>query len=233
MPDPSQPPKFQGMDSLVQGLRRFRTEVHENQREFFKSLIQGQDPDFLFITCCDSRVQPDVILQSKPGDMFILRNIGNIVPPHGTENSVQAAVEYSVKVLGVKHIIVCGHSHCGAMGGVLKPESLAGLPAVADWLRYADATRQIVEENYGHLEGEEKLNAAIEVNVLVQLENLKTLPVVAPRLMRNELSLHGWVYRFETGEVAAFDPEANGFVAVEKAHLPSVRPVMTAPAPGA
>ncbi|MEW4566307.1 carbonic anhydrase [Tautonia sp. JC769] len=221
------------MHRLIEGLHRFRESVFPDRKAFFESLAQGQNPDFLFITCCDSRVQPDVVLQSNPGDLFILRNIGNLVPPHGADNSVEAAVEYSIRVLGVKHIIVCGHSYCGAMEAFLNPQNLAMLPSVVKWLQYADSTRQIMAENYGHLEGKERLDKAIEINVLVQLEHLTTLPSVAPRLMRGELDLHGWVYRFESGDLSAYDPEANCFVDVEKAHLPSIRPVHSTPtAPG-
>lgn len=220
------------MQRLINGLHRFREGVFPERKEFFQKLAQGQDPDFLFITCCDSRVQPEVLLQVDPGDLFILRNIGNLVPPHGADNSVEAAVEYAIRALKVKHIIVCGHSHCGAMKAVLHPEELTDLPSVAHWLRNADATRRIIEENYPHLDGDQKLDRAIEENVLVQLEHLMTLPSVAPRLMRGELNLHGWVYRFETGDVSAYDPEANRFVELEEAHLPSIRPVhSTGPGP--
>lgn len=217
--------KAKPMKRLINGLHRFREGIFPERREFFEHLAEGQSPDFLFIACCDSRIQPEVLLQTNPGELFILRNIGNLVPPHGADGSAEAAVEYAIRALGVKHIIICGHSHCGAMKAVLNPEQLADLPSVATWLRHADATRRIIEENYPHLEGEARLDKAIEENVLVQLEHLMTLPSVAPRLMRGELNLHGWVYRFETGEVSAYDPEANGFIEVEEAHLPSIRPV--------
>jgi len=213
------------MQRLINGLHRFREGVFAAHKADFEALAQGQNPDFLFITCCDSRVQPEVLLQAQPGQLFLLRNIGNLVPPHGQDQSVEAAVEYAIKALDIKHIIVCGHSHCGAMKAVLQPEGLESLPAVADWLRYADATRQIVQENYGHLQGEALLDTAIQENVLVQLEHLMTLPSVAPRLMKGSLNLHGWVYRFETADVLAYDPEAGHFTAVEQAHLPSIRPV--------
>jgi len=213
------------MHRLINGLHRFREGVFAEHKADFEALAKGQSPDFLFITCCDSRVQPDVLLQVQPGQLFLLRNIGNLVPPHGQDTSVEAAVEYAIRALNVKHIIVCGHSHCGAMKAVLEPESTNELPAVADWLRHADATQQIIQENYSHLQGEELLNAAIQENVLVQLEHLMTLPSVAPRLMRETLNLHGWVYRFETADVLAYDPEIGQFVAVEQAHLPSIRPV--------
>lgn len=211
------------MNRLIQGLNQYRSGVFSNQEHMFKKLAEGQNPDYLFITCCDSRVQPEVLLQADPGELFILRNIGNLVPPHGAGSSVEAAVEYSIRALGIKDIIVCGHSHCGAMAAVLNPESLADLPTVSAWLTYADATRRIMQENYSHLEGDDLLNAAIQENVLVQLEHLMTLPSVAPALMRGELKLHGWVYRFETGSVLTYSPESNSFSEVGNELLPAVR----------
>ena len=213
------------MQRLIDGLHRFREGVFTDRKAMFERLAEGQDPDVLFIACSDSRVQPEVLLQADPGELFMVRNVGNLVPPHGTESSVEAAVEYAIKALNIKDIIVCGHSHCGAMKAILHPEHLDELPAVASWLRHADATRRIVVENYGHLQGDALLNAAIEENVLVQLEHLMTLPSVAPRLMRGELNLHGWVYRFETGEVRAYNPEAHRFDAVEDVRMPSIQPV--------
>lgn len=211
------------MNRLIEGLHRFRSDIFADQERLYKALAEGQDPDYLFITCCDSRVQPDVLLQANPGDLFILRNIGNLVPPHGAKSSVEAAVEYSVRVLGVKDIIICGHSHCGAMAALLNPESLADLPTVSSWLTYADATTRIIKENYGHLEGAARLDAAIQENVLVQLEHLMTLPSVAPALMRGDLKLHGWVYRFETGSVLTYSSESDSFVEVGEELLPAVR----------
>ena len=213
------------MQRLIDGLHRFREGVFTDRKAMFERLAEGQDPDVLFIACSDSRVQPEVLLQADPGELFMVRNVGNLVPPHGTEAGVESAVEYAIGALNIKDIIVCGHSHCGAMKAILQPEQLDGLPAVASWLRFADATRRIIAENYTHLQGDELLNAAIEENVLVQLEHLMTLPSVAPRLMRGELNLHGWVYRFETGEVRAYDPESHRFAAVEDVRMPSIRPV--------
>jgi carbonic anhydrase len=200
------------MQKLIQGIHRFQKDIFRSREGLFQQLAQGQQPDTLFITCSDSRIDPNLLTQSEPGELFIIRNAGNIVPPHGAAPGGEVAtVEYAVAALGVKDIIVCGHSHCGAMKGLLHPEQVAELPAVSAWLGHAEATRRILRENYGHLEGERLLTAAIEENVLVQLEHLRTLPAVAARLSRRALHLHGWVYKIETGEVFAYDPEAEQF----------------------
>jgi carbonic anhydrase len=137
------------------------------------------------------------------------------VPPHGAANGGEAAtIEFAVAALGVKDIIICGHSHCGAIQGLLRPEIVAALPAVSSWLSHAETTRRIVRENYGHLDGEQLVTATVEENVLVQLENLRTLPAVASRLVRGDLHLHGWVYKIETGEVFAYDSTIGQFVPV-------------------
>lgn len=186
-------------------------------QELFEHLAQGQNPETLFITCSDSRVDPILLTQARPGDLFILRNAGNIIPPHGTPDGGEAAtIEYAVTVLGVRDIIICGHSHCGAMQGLLHPQTTASLPAMSSWLRHAEATRTIMQANYGHLEGERLLIATIAENVLVQLENLRTLPSVAARLLSGELHLHGWFYKIETGEVWAYDVSGGTFIPVKR-----------------
>jgi carbonic anhydrase len=156
-----------------------------------------------------------LLTRSKPGDLFILRNAGNIVPPQDAPSGGEAAtIEFAVAALGVKDIVICGHSHCGAMRGLLQPEQVASLPAVSSWLSHAEKTRHIVKENYAHLDGDRLLTATVEENVLVQLENLRTLPLVASRLVRGDLHLHGWVYKIETGEVFAYDMTCGQFVPV-------------------
>lgn len=204
------------MQKLIQGIHTFREETFQNEREHFERLARGQAPETLFITCSDSRINPNLLTNTGPGDLFILRNAGNIIPAYsGQSGGEVATIEYAVTALGVKDIIVCGHSHCGAMAGLLKPESLKDVPNVAGWLRNADATRRIVEENYADLEGESRLKATIQENVLVQIENLRTHPAVAARLARNALRLHAWVYKFETGEVFAYDPRTGQYDLVE------------------
>lgn len=203
------------MQKLIEGIHQFQEENFRPLQGLFEQLSRGQNPETLFITCSDSRIDPNLLTRSKPGDLFILRNAGNIVPPHGAANGGEAAtIEFAVAALGVKDIIICGHSHCGAMQGLLNPELVAPLPAVSSWLSHAETTRRIVRDNYGHLEGNKLLTATVEENVLVQLENLRTLPAVASRLVRGDLHLHGWVYKIETGEVFAYDFIIGQFVPV-------------------
>ena len=203
------------MQKLVQGIHEFQDHVFRSRREFFERLATGQKPLALFITCSDARVQPNLLTQTDPGDLFILRNAGNLIPPHGSANGGEAAtIEYATAVLGIEDIIVCGHSGCAAMQSMLNPETMAGLPAVAEWLRHTDATRQIVRELYGHLEPEKRWTAAVEENVLVQLEHLRTHPSVAGALAGGRLKLHGWVYKIETGQVFTYEPESGQFVAL-------------------
>jgi carbonic anhydrase len=209
------------MQKLIQGIHKFRSQDFRPLQGLFEELAKGQNPETLFITCSDSRIDPNLLTRSKPGDLFILRNAGNIVPAHGAVNGGEAAtIEFAVAGLGVKDIIICGHSHCGAMKGLLQPELVSSLPSVASWLHHAETARRIVKENYSHLDGDRLLMATIEENVLVQLENLETLPAVASRLVRGDLHLHGWVYKLETGDVFAFDFQSGQFVAVAERQYP-------------
>lgn len=200
------------MRKLFEGVQRFQDEVFLEHRDLFAKLALGQAPEVLFITCADSRISPSLLTQTKPGELFIIRNAGNIVPPHGAANGGEGAtVEYAVAVLGVKDIIVCGHSDCGAMKAVLKPETLDELPTVRAWLNHAETTRRIVREKFADLEGVARVNAAIEANVLVQLEHLRTLPAVAVRLAKGDLRLHAWVYSIESGDIRAYDSALGRF----------------------
>lgn len=210
------------MQKLIQGIHQFREQDFRPLQGLFEQLAKGQNPETLFITCSDSRIDPNLLTRSKPGELFILRNAGNIVPPHSAASGGEGAtIEFAVAALGVKDIIICGHSHCGAMNGLLHPEQVAGLPAVASWLSHAEATRRIVRDNYSHLDEYRLLTTAVEENVLVQLENLRTLPSVASRLAKGDLHLHGWVYKIETGEVFAYDPPAGQFVPLAAYHYPT------------
>jgi carbonic anhydrase len=201
------------MQKLVQGIHHFQSNIFASQRELFQRLAKGQTPEALFITCADSRINPNLLTQTEPGELFILRNAGNIVPPHGAANGGEGAtIEYAVAALGIKDIILCGHSLCGAMKGLLQPESLERMPAVAAWLGHAEATRRIIQEKYRDRAGAALLTATVEENVLVQLENLRTHPAVAAGLSAGRLKLHGWVYKIETGEVFAYDPLLGQFL---------------------
>ncbi|MSR52323.1 MAG: carbonic anhydrase [Gemmataceae bacterium] len=206
------------MQKLIEGIHHFQSNLFSPQRELFERLAGGQNPEALFITCSDSRINPNLITQTQPGELFILRNAGNIIPPHGAANGGEGAtIEFAVAGLGVQDIIVCGHSHCGAMNGLLHPESLKDLPAMTAWLSHAEATRRIMREKYFDRMGAAQLTTAVEENVLVQLENLRTHPAVAARLARGKLKLHAWVYKIELGKVFAYDPEQGQFVPVAEA----------------
>lgn len=200
------------MDGILKGLHHFRSGVFENQKELYTKLVEGQSPSVLFISCSDSRVMPAMMTQSGPGELFELRNAGNLVPPHGASNGGEAAtIEFAVKGLGVRDIVVCGHTHCGAMKGLLDPAAAEGMPIVKSWLGHAETTRRIMVENYPHLDKAHRLNVAVQENVLVQIENLQTHPSVAVKLQRGEIALHAWVYKLESGEVFAYDQSVGHF----------------------
>lgn len=210
------------MQKLVHGIHHFQSSIFSTQRELFERLANGQNPMALFITCSDSRINPNLITQTDPGDLFILRNAGNIIPPHGvTVGGEAATIEFATVGLQIKDIIVCGHSRCGAMQRLLEPTPVNDMPAMNAWLQYAESTRRIMKEKYPHLHGEQLLTATVEENVLVQLENLRTLPCVAAKLAAGELKLHGWVYKFETGRVFAYDPGRGQYMPIAE-HLAEI-----------
>jgi carbonic anhydrase len=206
------------MQKLVDGIHRFQKDVFCSQQRFFQRLVSGQQPLALFITCSDSRIDPNMLTQTQPGELFIMRNAGNIIPPYGSGSCGEAAtIEYAIGVLEVQDIIICGHSHCGAMNTLLNPDQAARLPAVRQWLGFAEATSRIISENYHHIaDPSALLTATVEENVLVQLENLRTHPSVLAALARKQVKLHGWVYKFETGQVFAFSPESGQFESLDQ-----------------
>jgi carbonic anhydrase len=208
------------MQKLVDGIHNFQRTVFPEHQNFFERLADGQAPLALFITCCDSRVNPNLITQTDPGDLFIHRNIGNVVPPYGSSNGGEGAtIEYAVEVLGIRDIIICGHSRCGAMAAAVGPDLRDKYPGVANWLSHADATRRILREKYSELRDEQLLNVAIQENVLVQLENLRTHPAVAAKVASGRLNLHGWVYKIETGQVFGFQPDLGQFLTIQEYKL--------------
>lgn len=216
------------MQKLADGLHKFHAEVCATHQVLFRDLAKGQRPEAMFITCSDSRINPNLITQTQPGDIFIVRNVGNIVPPYGASNgSEAAAIEFAVAHLGIKHVIVCGHTLCGAMRGLLNPEGLDELPAVKGWLQHAELTRRLVQENYPHIEGEDRLTITVEENVLAQIENLRTHPMVRARLARGELSLYAWVFKIETGQVYQFEHSTGQFGPICEAAPPSALPETT------
>jgi carbonic anhydrase len=167
----------------------------------------------MFITCADSRIVPELITQSSPGDLFVTRNVGNVVPPYGQMNGgVSSAIEYAVLALKVHHIIVCGHSDCGAMRAVLNPQSLTKMPTVSAWLRHAEVARTVVENNCSCGTEHETMQVLTKENVIAQLHHLRTHPSVASRLAAGELFIHGWVYDIETSKIEAYDAISDSFL---------------------
>jgi carbonic anhydrase len=201
------------MEHLIDGFEYFRQHTFPQQRELFKQLASGQKPSVMFITCADARVMPELIFTAQPGELFVYRNIGNIVPPYAQHTSgVVAAIEYAVNVLEVDDIVICGHSDCSAMKALRRPESLRSLPSVAAWLKHADVARYVVERSSTGLPEEECLRRLTCENVIGQLEHLRTLPVVAGAVASGHLGIHGWVYDIANAGLQAFDPRLGRFV---------------------
>lgn len=200
------------MQKLIAGVRKFQSEVFLKKRDLFARLSRNQQPHTLFITCSDSRIDPTLLTQSEPGELFILRNAGNIVPSYGgVLGGITATIEYAVALLGVQYIVVCGHTDCGAMKALLNPELIHDLPALRNWMIQADTTRRIVRETYGHLKDDDLLVTTIQENVRAQLDHLKTHPTVAAQLRRGLLSIHGWVYSIPTGDIWTYDEQKQEF----------------------
>ena len=211
------------MEEFVDRLSRFRGEVLKNQKALYQRLAtDGQSPKALMISCADSRVLPEQITQAGPGELFVCRNAGNIVPPFSQANGgVSSAVEYAVVALGVRDIIVCGHSDCGAMKAFLNPGALDDMPNVAAWLRHSHAAHSVVCQAYPKLEDKQAVRALALENVVAQLNHLRTHPSVAAELARGRLTLHGWFFEIETCSILALDGATGSFVAVsEDAPLP-------------
>jgi carbonic anhydrase len=205
------------MKKLIEGVLHFQREIYPQNRELFRGLAGGQQPRWLFITCSDSRIVPNLFAQADPGELFICRNAGNIVPAHGyPSGGVSATIEYAVQVLKVRHIIVCGHSDCGAMKAVLHPETVADLPAVAHWITYADRARAVALQLANGASDDELVARLIEENVLAQLDNLRTLPYVAAKLRSNELEIHGWTFDIGSGSFRVWDEARQSWVPIEE-----------------
>jgi carbonic anhydrase len=212
------------MKHILAGIRKFQQEVFPQKKALFEQLTEGQKPYALFITCSDSRIDPALMMQIQPGTLFVLRNAGNIVPPHGVDAGATAAgLEFAVCALHVRHIVVCGHTHCGAVEGLLDPEKVAHLPIVSKWIQHAYPVRKMVEPGQKGAIGDHLLTEAVQRNVLLQLEHLRSYPCVAERQQEGSLELHGWVYQFENGEVHVYQPATDLFVPLSQLDLDSMR----------
>lgn len=203
------------MKKLYKGIHKFQKAYFKKEEDFFKRISKGQTPEVLFITCSDSRVDPTLVTQSKPGELFIVRNVGNIVPPYDAikdKNSVAAAVEFAVLGLKVKDIIVCGHSNCGAMQALFKDEKeLDNMPHLRDWLKIALPAKDTIDKFCQHSTGESRQRITEEENILAQLKNIQTYPFVERALKKGRLHLHGWYYNIETGRICAYNPNKDMF----------------------
>ncbi|MFE9648470.1 carbonic anhydrase [Streptomyces sp. NPDC006365] len=193
------------MQPLIDHARSYRKQSAERPEEFAR-LAEGQSPQVLFITCSDSRVVPALITGARPGELFELRTAGNIVPPYASEQptSEAATIEYAVEVLGVDDIVVCGHSHCGAVGALVRDEDLTAVPAVRDWLAHA------TPKPTGTVE-DPTVADAVQGHVLTQLLRLRSYPCVERRLTAGDLRMHGWFYEIHTGSVLAHDAQSDVF----------------------
>jgi len=197
------------MMNLLPGLRYFSEQVFPLQQKHFEDLSHGQKPHTLLITCSDSRIDPNLVTQTKPGEIFIVRNSGNIVPPYGaSRGGEEAAIEFAVDKLGVTNIVVCGHSQCGAMAAIANNANLEKMPAVQRWLDHAQSTKRRMAD---YPEGCD-LHHVVEDNVLVQIDNLKTHPAVSAALRAGRVYIFAWVYSFESGSIAIYDPTEKRYI---------------------
>lgn len=201
------------MQPLIDYARSFRQQTAARPEEFAR-LAEGQAPQALFITCSDSRVVPSLITGARPGELFELRTAGNIVPPYGSGRpcGVAATIEYAVEVLGVQDVVVCGHSHCGAVGALVRGDDLTAVPAVPavrDWLAHAAPPQA---DSRGH--DDPAIANAVQSHVLAQILRLRSYPCIARRLHADRLRLHAWFYEIHTGTVLAHQPHADTFVAL-------------------
>lgn len=183
------------MAMIHEGVQQVQDNTYPNLKAHLSSLKDGQSPHTLFITCSDSRIDPSLLTQSKPGSIFVLRNAGNLIPADGEDLSSASAVEYAVAALKVELIVVCGHSGCGAMGGLMKPSSLEQLPYyVARWVEHAACTRSALGDGAS-------VDEAIRHNAVQQLANLRTLSVVQDAISTRGLRLEAWVYDISSGGI--------------------------------
>jgi carbonic anhydrase len=205
------------MPNFALGVIKFQREVFPEKQEMFERLSTGQSPEALFITCSDSRVETAMLTQTDPGELFICRNAGNIVPPHTNQTGgMTASIEFAIGALHIPNIVICGHTECGAMKGAMNRAGLTNLPHVREWLGYSQGAVDIVEALGTGLDSDAKMRMLLEQNVILQLQHLKTHPTVAVALAQKAVKLHGWVYDIKTGEVAAYDEATQSWLPVEE-----------------
>lgn len=206
------------MKKLIEGHKRFLAQVFPARRNQFRLLADSQAPAWLFITCADSRVLPDLILGTDPGDLFIARSIGNVVPVTSQDvDGVTATIEYAVEVLKVRHAIVCGHSDCGAMKAALNPNGLGNLPKARRWLDHVKGAFDHRQPT-NPAEGESaELASLIRGNVVAQMMNLHAQPAVVKAAAEKRLTVHGWYYDILTGRIEEYDEAQRKFLPLTNA----------------
>lgn len=216
------------MHRLIEGALRFQAETHGLLRNG-GGHSGRQTPFAVFVACSDSRVVPEVLTQREPGEIFVVRNAGNIIPSYGpAAGGVSASIEYAVAALGIEDLVVCGHTDCGAMKAILRDDKLDKMPAVASWIKHAAAAKEIVAATLpADADERTRLHALVYENVLCQIRNLQTHPVVAAKLAAGRLRLYGWVYGVETGSVETYDAGTGRFVPLTPGEL-----VQATPKPG-
>lgn len=207
------------MRKLIQGIVDFRKNRSEDSRETFAKLALGQQPDALFIGCSDSRVAPNVFASTNPGDLFVMRNIGNLVPPASAsleETSVPAVIEFSVCTLKVSDIIVCGHSECGAIQGLIHGIDSLCCPHLKTWLRYGEESLNRVKRGEIIDSSLSKQNQVSQTNVLQQVEHITSYSYVLERIKQKKLRVHGWWFDIAKGDVYCYEPTLNRFVLIDE-----------------
>ncbi len=205
----------EALAKLVKGVEKFRTQIYPGQRQIFQQLSHGQQPIAMFFTCADSRILPNVLLQTGPGEIFTERTPGNIAPKYSDHiGGVTASVEFAVMALRVPLIVICGHTDCGVIKALLEPEGASGMPALQSWMRHSLPARERLLQENRNLSREEKLRLLTEYNVLTQIENLKTHPAVEARLAAGELALAGWIYDIGNGSVRSARLDSGCFEAL-------------------
>jgi carbonic anhydrase len=189
------------------GVKQFQKESNEQYRIIFDRLAEAQDPHTLFITCCDSRINPNLITSSFVGELFILRNVGNIIPPYQTDDTPAeaAAVEFAIGLLNVKEIVICSHSGCGAMKAILDQKNLATLPSLKKWLSTAQELQNAIESQGLNQDEAARLNAVI------QLEHLSCYPMIQEKIKNHQIQIHAWYYDIRTGQIEEWDPQLQQY----------------------
>ncbi|MBV9502757.1 MAG: carbonic anhydrase [Acidobacteriaceae bacterium] len=216
------PPEVQqSRNRLLIGLHNFQTKVYpEKQADYQRLVREGQSPDTLFITCADSRVDPELLTQSGPGEIFVSRNIGNLIPAYGELlGGISALLEYAVAALRVHQVVVCGHTDCGAMKALIHPEKVESMPTVKRWLRNAEAALSTVRARATAADETDLVEQLIEENVLLQMNHLRTHPAITGRLAQKSLAIFGWVYDIAHGQVRIFDEQQHKFLTFDGSNL--------------